>query len=240
MTSQGGPPEAPAAAASLKSTDELGLGVAVAAATSSEGDGEALGFRVGVGNGLDDELALCAGPTDALAAADADGPTLGRDVAALGLGTPAVGQLTVTLAPAVVTVRAFPYVASRPSIIDASSGPIGMPSATVPQPVALKLTIRNSWSPAGTESGGKNAAATLASLPFAFAFAMVAPKSGGRNTGESAYGAPRVTEVTCSFVRSNTIVADAPLVAASAFVMTFTVNEASLLTVAVAGTRRRE
>src|SRR5262245_30579435 len=112
-----------------------------------------------------------------------------------------------------------------------------MPSVTWPQSTALSVIVRNSLSPVGTEAGGRNAAATVLSLPLPFA-AEIAPGSAARKRVDAAYGEPRVTLTTWIFERSKVSVAWAPLVGTVAFWMTRIVKVPSFAIVVVAGSIR--
>src|SRR5262245_41567144 len=112
-----------------------------------------------------------------------------------------------------------------------------MPRFDVPAAIALKTITRNSRSPVATEVGGRKLAATVFSEPLALAAVMsdgVAPI-----VIAPAYGAPKVTDWTWSFVLSNVTVAWAPDVATVAFWMTLTVNvPLSAIPVVLAGAIR--
>src|SRR5262245_46751785 len=121
------------------------------------------------------------GVADVSGVADDDGPGVPDDGAGepLELGCGVSVEHVVTVPPSVETGRVLPYVSGRPSRRLASVTPVGSPRAAVPQPMALNVTSRKAASPAGTESGGRNAPATPTSLPVRLAAVIavgLAPK----------------------------------------------------------------
>src|SRR5262245_44014904 len=119
------------------------------------------GVLVGAGVGVDAAVGVAPEPEDG-----AGEPT--------GAGDWSTSTQRLTVPPTVPTGRAFPYEPARPSSRPASVTPLGKPSVVVPQPIALKVTSRKSASPAGTEPGGRKAAATPTSEPVLLAAAIAA------------------------------------------------------------------